>query len=71
MYSTQEARTDLMVTLAKNAFTYMQAARNKHWQVGEGWITTLSGEPFAMLNEVLLFGANPDSVDEALTVLAE
>ena len=71
MYSTQEARTELAFTLAKNAFTYMQAAKKKHWQVGEGWVTTLSGEPFEMLNEVLLFGANPDSVDEAIAVLAE
>lgn len=71
MYSTQEARTELAFTLAKNAFTYMQAAKKKHWQVGEGWVTTLSGEPYEMLNEVLLFGANPDSVDEALAVLAE
>ncbi len=60
-----------LLSMPENSEDDKKAQSTKSWQVGQGWITTLSGESFAMLNEILLFGANPDSVDEALTFLAE
>jgi GNAT superfamily N-acetyltransferase len=71
MYSTQQSRIDLALKLSSNADIYVSAAEHKHHQSGDGWIAALSGHPFAMLNDVFIFGDRPDSVDESLAVLSE
>jgi hypothetical protein len=71
MYSSQESRIELAKQISLNSDLYAIDLPNSYRQEGDGWITTFTGHPFAILNDILLFHNRLEVVDESLAVLEE
>lgn len=69
MYSTQESRIELVLKLMGNGDLYSSASPNNFRAEGEGWVASGTGHPFAVLNDIFLYGDKPEAVNESITFL--